>query len=120
MNGALPPSSGETCLMVPAHCSISFLPISVEPVKVTLRTIGLPVISPPMAPAEPVTPLKMPLGKPARSASSASASAEEGVAVAGFRTNGQPAASAGPALGVILEFGKFPGVYAQALDSEAG
>ena len=60
---------------VPAHCAISFLPISVEPVKVILRTMGLEVISPPMAPDAPVTMLKMPLGTPARSASSASASA---------------------------------------------
>ena len=41
MNGALPPSSIETFFTVPAHCSISSLPISVEPVKVSLRTIGL-------------------------------------------------------------------------------
>ena len=49
MNGALPPSSSETFLTVPAHCAISSLPISVEPVKVSLRTIGLEVSSPPIS-----------------------------------------------------------------------
>jgi hypothetical protein len=33
MNGALPPSSSESFLTVPAHCCISNLPTSVEPVK---------------------------------------------------------------------------------------
>jgi hypothetical protein len=52
------------------------LPISVEPVKDSLRTIGLAVISPPMSRgASPVTTLNTPAGMPARSASSASASA---------------------------------------------
>src|SRR5438132_12361091 len=41
MNGALPPSSSESFLTVPAHCCISNLPISVEPVKVSLRTVGV-------------------------------------------------------------------------------
>ena len=40
MNGALPPSSSDIFFTVPAHCAISFLPISVEPVKVSLRTVG--------------------------------------------------------------------------------
>src|SRR5271163_4597666 len=48
MNGALPPSSSDNFLTVPAHCSISNLPTSVEPVKVNLRTIGFEVISPPI------------------------------------------------------------------------
>ena len=76
MNGALPPSSSETFFTVPAHCSISNLPISVEPVKVSLRTIGFEVISPPISLAPPVTQEKTPFGTPARSANSHSASAE--------------------------------------------
>ena len=51
-------------------------------------------------------------GDPARFASSASASAENGVWLAGFRTMVQPAASAGPALRVIIAAGKFHGVMA--------
>src|SRR5450830_218325 len=112
MKGALPPSSSDSFLTLEAHCSISSLPIAVEPVKLSLRTIGLLVISPPISLAEPVTTLKTPAGTPARSASTANASAEKGVASAGFNTIGQPAASAGPALRVIIAAGKFHGVIA--------
>ena len=91
---------------------MSTLPISVEPVKLSLRTSALPVISPPIAVALPVTTLNTPLGTPARSASSAKASAENGVAVAGFSTMVQPAANAGPHLRVIIAAGKFQGVMA--------
>ena len=76
MKGALPPSSMVTFFTVPAHWAISNLPTSVDPVKVSLRTMGFAVISPPMAAAAPVTTLKTPGGMPARSASSARASAE--------------------------------------------
>src|SRR5690606_32009063 len=111
-NGALPPSSSDTFLIPGAHCSISLAPISVEPVKVILRTTGLDVSSLPISPAEPVTTLNTPLGIPARSASSASAKAENGVWLAGLTTMVQPAASAGPALRVIIAEGKFQGVMA--------
>jgi hypothetical protein len=76
MNGAFPTSSSETFLTVPAHCCISNLPISVEPVKVSLRTVGFEVSSPPISPAGPVTQENTPFGKPARSANSHSAKAE--------------------------------------------
>src|SRR5687768_3394887 len=84
MNGALPPSSSDTFLIVGAHCASNWRPTSVDPVKDTLRTAGLDVSSPPMTDAAPVTTLNTPLGTPARSASSASASAEYGVLVAGL------------------------------------
>src|SRR5438552_2888175 len=112
MNGALPPSSIDAFFTVFAHCSSSNLPTAVDPVKVILRTIGLEVISPPMADEEPVSTLNTPLGMPARSPSSAIANAEYGVAVAGLSTMVQPAASAGPDLRVIMAFGKFQGVIA--------
>src|SRR5271170_6186056 len=112
MNGALPPNSSDSFLTVPAHCCISNLPISVEPVKVSLRTVGFEVSSPPISDEPPVTQEKTPAGTPARSASSHSASAENGVAVAGFSTIVQPAASAGPHLRVIIAAGKFHGVIA--------
>ena len=41
MKGALPPSSSDTFFTVPAHCSISSLPTSVDPVKLSLRTVGV-------------------------------------------------------------------------------
>src|SRR5580700_4802735 len=112
MNGALPPNSSDNFLTVPAHCSISNLPTSVEPVKVSLRTIGFEVSSPPISFDGPVTRRSTPFGTPARSASSHKANAENGVAVAGFSTIVQPAASAGPHFLVIIAAGKFHGVIA--------
>src|SRR3954463_14070288 len=110
MNGALPPSSSESFFTVSAHCFISRLPVDVEPVNDSLRTIGLAHNSPPMAFELPVITLSTPLGIPARSPSSAPARAEKGVWLAGLITTVQPAASAGPALRVIIAFGKFHGV----------
>src|SRR5471030_412785 len=112
MKGALPPSSSDSFLIVGAHCSINRRPTPVEPVKLSLRTVGLAVISPPMARDEPVITLNTPAGMPARSASTASASAENGVNSAGLTTMGQPAASAGPTFRVIIAAGKFHGVIA--------
>src|SRR5512143_289214 len=112
MNGALPPSSSDTFFTVVAHCCISSLPTSVEPVNVNLRTSGWLVSSLPIGPEDPVTTDSTPLGTPARSASSHSASAEYGVWEAGLITMVQPAASAGPALRVIMALGKFHGVTA--------
>ena len=111
MKGALPPSSIDTFFTVDAHCRISALPTSVEPVKENLRTSGLSVSSLPI-PRESVvvTTLKTPAGTPASSASTARASADSGVSEAGLMTTGQPAARAGPALRVIIAFGKFQGV----------
>ena len=110
MKGALPPSSIETFFTVPAHCASSSLPTSVDPVKDSLRTIGLPVSSPPVSRDGPVMTLNTPGGILARVASSPRASAEKGVAEAGRATTVQPAAKAGPALRVIMAFGKFQGV----------
>ena len=60
----------------------------------------------------PTLTLNTPAGIPARSPSSARARAEKGVAEAGLTTMVQPAASAGPALRVIIAAGKFHGVIA--------
>ena len=65
-----------------------------------------------VAAASPVTMLQMPGGIPARSASTASARAENGVSLAGRITPGHPAAQPGPALRVIIAVGKFQGVIA--------
>ncbi|MNY10511.1 hypothetical protein D3C86_1434960 [compost metagenome] len=80
--------------------------------KVSLRTIGLPVSSLPTSEAEPVTTLNTPGGIPAFSARAAKARAEYGVCEAGLSTMVQPAARAGPALRVIIAEGKFHGVMA--------
>ena len=116
-NGALPPSSSESFLTCPAHCAISSLPTAVEPVKPILRTVGLPVSSPPIAgasSASPVTTWKTPAGMPARSASSASASAESGVCSAGLHTIVLPAAERGRGLARDHRRGEVPGRDAAA------
>src|SRR5438105_3322869 len=110
MKGALPPSSSDTFLTVPAHCAMRILPTSVDPVNEILRTVGFDVSSPPTSAAGPVTTLSTPFGTPARSARAASASAENGVCEAGFDTTVHPAASAGPTFRVIIAIGKFHGV----------
>ena len=115
MNGALPPSSNDSFLIVGAHCAINKRPTSVEPVKDSLRTTGLAVSAPPMAIADvalPVSTLNTPEGMPARLANSANASAVSGVCSAGLTIAVQPAASAGATLRVIMASGKFHGVIA--------
>src|SRR5574343_989936 len=112
MKGALPPSSNESFLMVGAHCAINRRPTPVEPVKDSLRTIGLAHSSPPISVGLPVTTLNTPAGNPACSARTASARAVNGVASAGLTTTGQPAARAGATLRVIMASGKFQGVIA--------
>src|SRR6185312_16451431 len=108
MKGALPPSSSDSFFKVLALWAISFLPTEVEPVKVILRTVGLEVISPPIATASrPVTKFSTPAGMPARAPNSAIASAEKGVCEAGLQTKVHPAASAGAAFRVIIAAGKF-------------
>src|SRR5208282_4634478 len=99
MNGALPPSSSPTFFTVPAAWRMRSLPTSVEPVKPTKRTAGCSHIALPIAGASPVSMLRTPGGKPARRASSASASAVSGVSGAGLTTAVQPTASAGDLAG---------------------
>ena len=112
MKGALPPSSSDMRLSVGAHCAASTRPTSVDPVKVSLRTVGLAVSTPPMGRASPVMTLNTPAGMPARCASSAIARADSGVCVAGLTMMVQPAARAGATLRVIMADGKFHGVMA--------
>src|SRR5690349_23937484 len=113
MNGAFPPSSSDTFFTVEAHCRISSLPTSVEPVNENFRTSGLSVSSlPTRDDCDEVTTLNTPFGNPARCASSASANADNGVNCAGLITTVQPAAKAGATLRVIMALGKFHGVTA--------
>ncbi|MNC42391.1 hypothetical protein D3C75_912060 [compost metagenome] len=112
ITGALPPNSSDSFLMVGAHCAINKRPVSVEPVKLSLRTVALRHSSPPISLASPVITCNNPCGKPASSASFASASAVSGVCSAGFMIIAQPAASAGATLRVIIAAGKFHGVIA--------
>jgi hypothetical protein len=62
--------------MVSADWRIRTRPVSVEPVKESLRTLGLAQSSAPIAFESPVMTFSTPCGMPARSPSSAIASAE--------------------------------------------
>ena len=112
MNGALPPSSSETFFSVSAAWRISNLPVRVEPVNDSLRTMLDACSAPPIATASPETMLNTPAGMPACSASTAKAKADNGVSSDGLRIIVQPAASAGPTLRVTIASGKFHGVIA--------
>jgi hypothetical protein len=91
-------------------------PTSVLPVNDRWRTTSLAHSTLPMAmllrAASAVTMFSTPAGMPARCASSATARADSGVCSAGLMTTGQPAASAGATLRVIIAIGKFHGVMA--------
>ena len=100
----------EVRLTVAAHSAINCFPTGVEPVKVTLRTNGLAVISAPISAVRPVTIFTRPGGNPARSANTIKASADNGVALAGLTTTEQPAAMAGAIFLVSMALGKFQGV----------
>ena len=89
---------------------MSCLPTGVEPVKVNFLTVGLPVNSAPISAVLPANMLITPAGIPARSANSAQANAESGVALAGLQTTVHPAANAGAIFRVSIALGKFHGV----------
>ena len=110
-NGALPPSSIEQLITFSAACASRIRPTSVEPVKESLRTRGSLSIALTTSDErfEGMT-LTTPLGTPACSRRSATASADSGVSDAGFNTTVQPAASAGAILRVAIAAGKFQGV----------
>src|SRR5260221_13529753 len=95
--------------MVSALCFMSKRPTSVDPVKVTLRTSELEVISPPIAFELPVNTLNTPAGIPARSAKTDSAKAEKGVELGGFAIMVKSEANGGMAFSVIMAGGKFKG-----------
>ena len=115
MKGALPPSSSDSFLTVCAHWRMRMRPTSVEPVNDRWRTRSLSHSTWPTSierALSAVTMFNTPAGMPARCASSATASADNGVCSAGLMTTGQPAASAGATLRVIIAIGKFHGVIA--------
>ena len=91
-------------------------PVSVEPVKLTLATIGWRTRAPPASPP-PVTTLRTPGGKPASRASSASLIAVSDVSGDGYSTTVLPAARAGPSFQEVSSIGKFHGTMAATTPS---
>mmetsp|Transcript_3072 Transcript_3072/g.11110 ORF Transcript_3072/g.11110 Transcript_3072/m.11110 type:complete len:208 (+) Transcript_3072:1155-1778(+) len=112
INGAFPPSSILMRLTVSALCLINNFPTCVLPVNVILRTVGDAHNFSPIALASPATNCNTPSGHPASRARTPNANALKGVSSLGFITIEHPAASAAPALRVIIASGKFHGVIA--------
>ena len=108
MFGALPPSSSETFLRLPAAAATMRFPVAVDPVNAILSTSRCSTRAAPASP-KPVTMLSAPGGKPASSSSSPSRSAVSGVCSAGLRTTVLPAVSAGITLKQAIVSGKFQG-----------
>ena len=98
ITGDFPPSSSDTRLRVSVADLLISLPTGVEPVKATLSTPGCATSAAPVVSPIPVRMLTTPGGKPASVISSPSRSADSGVCSAGFSTQVQPQARAGPEL----------------------
>ena len=90
-------------------------PTAPEPVNVISFTRSSSTIASPIAAADPATTFSQPGGSPASSSSAARKSAESGVADAGLRTTGQPAASAGAILCATRLSGKLKGEIAPTI-----
>src|SRR2546425_11550772 len=89
---------------------MSRVPTAVDPVKAIFRTAGWSRNTWPITLLFlPVTTLNTPAGSPASAQMRARASAVSGVALAGFRTTAQPAATAGAILRVASVAGKVHG-----------
>ena len=113
MFAALPPSSRETRLPVPAVVRWMILPTSVDPVNAILSmpscsTIACPISGP------PARMLTTPGGRSASAMISASVSAVSGVVSAGLRTTVLPVASAGAIFHAAIRSGKFQGMTCPA------
>ncbi len=93
MAGSLPPSSRVTRLRSGAADIATFLPVSIEPVKLTLRGIGCEVIHAPSS-SPPLTAFTTPGGTTSRRSSTAFR-VDSGVNGEGLTTSVLPASNAG-------------------------
>src|SRR6266478_3761806 len=93
--GDFPPSSSVTRFSVSAALFTMILPTAALPVNAILSTPGWLTSAAPATSPTPFTTFTTPGGKPTSSSQFANSSAVSGVCSAGFRTQVQPAASAG-------------------------
>ena len=108
--GSLPPSSSVTRFNVEEADCITFLPVAVEPVKLTLSMPGCDVIhGPRLSPPEMM--LRTPAGKMSLMISP-SFRVVNGVKGDGFNTIVLPANKPGPILNAARIIGKFQGAMA--------
>jgi hypothetical protein len=114
--GDLPPSSSVTGMSFCDAALATILPVSTEPVKVTLRTSGCSTSGAPHSGPMPLTMLKTPAGS-TRFISSQMRSTASGASSADFTTTVLPATSAGATFSVISSIGTFQGMIAPTTPS---
>ena len=110
MLALLPPSSRVTRLTLGAASSLTRTPAPVEPVKLTMSTLGWLDKTSPISRPWPETRLNTPAGRPMSCMISVRAKAFSGASLDGLTTIVQPAAIAGATLPTIWCSGKFHGV----------
>ncbi len=109
----LPPSSRNTFFTVPEALAMIRRPVTVDPVKVIMSTLGSEVSTSPTRWSDEATMFTTPAGMSVSSAITRPRNvADHGVSGAGFRTTVLPAASAGPSFARFKLSGKFQGVIA--------
>src|SRR6218665_3106926 len=108
--GDLPPNSSATGISFLAAISPMRLPLSVPPVKDTIRTKGWATSAAPAPCPVPGRTFRIPSGSPACNAMRATASPVEGVTSDGLRMTALPAARAGAIFCASMGIGEFHGV----------
>ena len=107
--GAFPPSSKETLIIFLAAASITLVPASTLPVRLTIPIFSLLDNSYPTTLPLPATKLKTPFGKELCETSFANSKALFGVSLLGFITIVFPVSKAGAIFLAIKKNGKFQG-----------
>src|SRR5258707_11713686 len=103
--GDFPPSSSVTRFRVSAALFTIILPTVALPVNAILSTPGCATSAAPATSPIPFTTFTTPGGKPTSSSQCANSNAVNGVCSAGFRTQVQPAASAGASFHAAISNG---------------
>ncbi len=114
--GDLPPSSSVNGISFSAAARATILPVSTEPVKVTLRTSGWVTSGAPHSGPKPDTMLNTPGGS-TRFMISQMRSTASGASSADFTTTALPATSAGATFSAISSIGTFHGMMAPTTPS---
>ena len=116
-----PPSSRKIFFTVAEALAMMRRPVTVEPVKVIMSTLGSDVSTSPTRWSEDATTFTTPAGMSVCSAMIRPRTvADQGVSGAGLRTTVLPAASAGPSLARFRFSGKFQGVIAPTTPTARG
>ena len=106
----LPPSSSTTGLRAAPAAVATRRPVAGEPTKTTLRTASWAMAASPAVGPSPASTLTSPVGRPAASPMTPSATEVTGVISLGLRTTALPVAMAGAICHPAVKTGAFQGV----------